>query len=184
MHLVYLVFLSFYDDLVLPFCFLKWNRYFSACESLPNSLCHFWKHKSVLPQILHQSSVPSNITPPYFFSSTIIYFDQKEPIKAQIFETFKCLGQKSLDSSYQFWNGKSIHLQILHLSSLSRHRTHNSSVNFKLIHFLLWIKGSHQSPNFENFKWSGEIWQILHVIFQTTGQFFFKFCITLQCHER
>ena len=34
--------------------------------------------------------------------------------------------------------------------------THNSSVNFKLIHFLLWIKGSHQSPNFETFKCSGE----------------------------
>ena len=34
--------------------------------------------------------------------------------------------------------------------------THNSSVNFKLIHFLLWIKGSHQSSNFETFKCSGE----------------------------
>ena len=30
--------------------------------------------------------------------------------------------------------------------------THNSSVSFKLIHFLLWIKGSHQSPNFEIFQ--------------------------------
>ena len=26
--------------------------------------------------------------------------------------------------------------------------TQNSSVNFKVINFLLWIKGSHQSPNF------------------------------------
>ena len=34
--------------------------------------------------------------------------------------------------------------------------THNSSVNFKLIHFLLWIKGSHQSPNFETFECAGE----------------------------
>ena len=34
--------------------------------------------------------------------------------------------------------------------------THNSSVDFKLIPFLLWIKGSHQSPNFETFKCSGE----------------------------
>ena len=33
---------------------------------------------------------------------------------------------------------------------------HNSSVNFELILFLLWIKGSHQSPNFETFKCSGE----------------------------
>ena len=29
-----------------------------------------------------------------------------------------------------------------------------------------------------------KICQIPHVIFQTTSQFSFKFCITLQCHER
>ena len=34
--------------------------------------------------------------------------------------------------------------------------THKSSVNFKLILFLLWIKGSHQNPNFETLKCSGE----------------------------
>ena len=34
--------------------------------------------------------------------------------------------------------------------------THNFYVNFKLKHFLLWIKRSHQSPNFETFKSSGE----------------------------
>ena len=33
---------------------------------------------------------------------------------------------------------------------------HNSSVNFKIIPFLLWAKGSHQSPNFDTFKCSGE----------------------------
>ena len=33
---------------------------------------------------------------------------------------------------------------------------HNSSVNFKVIPFLLWTKESHQSPNFESFKSSGE----------------------------
>ena len=34
--------------------------------------------------------------------------------------------------------------------------THNSSVNIKLIHFLLWIKGPQQSPNFETFECSGK----------------------------
>ena len=34
--------------------------------------------------------------------------------------------------------------------------THNSFVNFKLIRFLLWIKGPHQTPNFEILKYSGE----------------------------
>ena len=35
-------------------------------------------------------------------------------------------------------------------------RTHNSSVNFRLILFQLWIKRSHQSHNFDTFKCSGE----------------------------
>ena len=34
---------------------------------------------------------------------------------------------------------------------------HNSSVNFKLIHFPLWTKGSDQSSNFDTFECSGEI---------------------------
>ena len=33
---------------------------------------------------------------------------------------------------------------------------HNSSVNIRLIHFLLWIKRSPQSPNFETFESSGK----------------------------
>ena len=34
--------------------------------------------------------------------------------------------------------------------------THNSPVNLKLVHFQLWTKESHQSPNFETFKCSGK----------------------------
>ena len=120
---------------------------------------------------------------------------------------------------------------------------HNSSVSFKLLYFLLLIKGSNQNPSFEIFKCSGEnlsyslchfpnrklvFFQLLHhssvswkttplyffrsnvtyfakkepikvdilrilsaqikihkilFIFET-NQFCFKFCITLQCHER
>ena len=82
--------------------FLKWNCYFSACENLPNSPCHFWKHKSVFLQILHQSSVSSNITLLYFFSSSIIYFGQKEPIKVQIFEKFECSGLNSSSCGVNF----------------------------------------------------------------------------------
>ena len=33
---------------------------------------------------------------------------------------------------------------------------HNSSVNFKVIPFLLWTKGSHQNSNVDTFKCSGE----------------------------
>ena len=46
-------------------------------ESLLISSCHFWKHKSVILQIFSKYSVPLNITPLYFFSSSIIYFGQK-----------------------------------------------------------------------------------------------------------
>ena len=88
-----------------------------------------------------------------FFSSNNIYFAQKEHIKMKIFEAFKCLGQNSSNSSCQFWNGKSIPLQILDHSSFS---WHNSSVDFKLILFLLRIKGSHYYPNFETLNCSGE----------------------------
>ena len=34
--------------------------------------------------------------------------------------------------------------------------THNFSVIFKRIYFLLWTKGSHQSSNFDTFECSGE----------------------------
>ena len=34
--------------------------------------------------------------------------------------------------------------------------THNFSLKFQVIHFLLWAKGSHQSPNFDTFECSGE----------------------------
>ena len=60
--------MNFYFYLVLPFYFLKWNHYFSACENLSNSSCHFWKHKSIFLQILHHYSVPSNITLLHFLS--------------------------------------------------------------------------------------------------------------------
>ena len=78
--------------------------------------------------------------------------DLSRPIKVQLFETFGCFSKNVSNSSCQFWNNKSI-LQILHHSSLSWHKT---PVNFNLIHFLLWIKRSHQSPYFETFECSGE----------------------------
>ena len=56
--------------------------------------------------------------------------------------------------------------------------THNSTVNLKLAHFLLWTKGSYQSSDFDTFKCSGENLPNSHVFFQTTSQFFFKFCIS------
>ena len=88
-------------------------------EHFPNSSCHFWKKESLFLQILYQYSVPSNMTSLFFFSSNIIHFSQRQPIKVQIFEIFEWLNQNSSNSSYQFWTEKWIPLQFLYLFSLS-----------------------------------------------------------------
>ena len=67
-------------------------------ENLPNSSRHFPSSNSAFLQILHHSSMSWKINSLYFFSSNNIYFAQKESIKVNIFETFKCLGQNSSNS--------------------------------------------------------------------------------------
>ena len=114
---------------------------------LPNSSCQFWNNKSIPLQVLHHSSVSWKISPLYFFSSNNTYFTQKEHIKVKYFETFECSEQNLSNSLCQFWNK---------FASFFIFMTHNYSVNFKPIHFLLGIKVSHQSPTFETFKCSGE----------------------------
>ena len=151
-------------------------------QNLTNSLCQFLNDKLIPLEILYPSSVSWKITPLFFFSWNNIYFAQKEHIKMGLFETFNCSGQKSLNSSCQFWNDKSIPLQILQHSSFSWHITS------------LWILSSHFSYfglkdpiNMSILRLSitlVKICNIPYVIFQTTSQFFFKFCITFQCHER
>ena len=89
-----------------------------SAENFPNSSCHFPNHKSVFLQTLHHSSVSWKTVLLYFFRSNVIYFAQKEQIKVQIFETFKCSSQNSTNSCH-FWNSKSVFLQILHHSSVS-----------------------------------------------------------------
>ena len=120
---------------IIPLYFFSSNiRYFAQKEPieikifesfecsgqiLSNSLCQFWNDESIPLQILYPSSVSWKITPLYFFSSNNIYFAQKEPIKVKIFETFKCSHQNLSNSLCQFWNDKSISLQILYPSSVS-----------------------------------------------------------------
>ena len=60
----------------------------------------------------------------------------------------------------------------------------NSSVSFKFTYFLLCIKGSNESPNFETFERAlVKIFEISHVIFENTSQFSFEFCINIQYHQ-
>ena len=61
---------------------------------------------------------------------------------------------------------------------------HHPIVDSKvIIHFLLWIKESNQSPNFETFKCLVKIFEIPRLIFETTSQFSIKFCINIQYHQ-
>ena len=133
MFRIFFSFLSFFlFYLVLPFYFLKWNHYFSACEDLSNFSCHFWKHKSVFLQILQQSSVPYKLTRLYLFSSNIIYFVQKEPLKCIFLRLLSCAWVKICQIPHDnFETTKSSS----NFASFFTVLIHKSSVNFKIIHF-------------------------------------------------
>ena len=136
-----------------------------SCQNLSNSLCQFWNDKSIPLQILYPSSVSWKITPLYFFSSNNIYFAQKEPIKMKIFETFKCLGQNSSNSSCQLWNDKSVPLQILLNSSSSWQITPLQILSSYFLKFGL--KDPIKIPILSALE---KIYHIAHVIFRTTSQ--------------
>ena len=144
-------------------------------QNLLNSLCQFSNGKSIPLQILYPSSISWKITALYFvLAQTIHTLLKRSTLKWSFLRLSAARVKNSSNSSCKFWNDKSILLHILHPSSLP--------VDFKLILFLHWIKGSHQNPNFQTFNCSGENLHIPHVTLQTTS--FLKFCITLQYHER
>ena len=96
------------------------------------------------------SWVPSNITSLYFLSWSIIYFDEKQPIKVQIFEIFECLGQHLVNSSCQFWTSQFLFNCFSNTFFIVI--THNFPVNFELIYFLVG-KVPIFSPNFQVLWW-------------------------------
>ena len=120
-----------------------------------NFLCQFWNDKSIPLQILYLSSVSWKIISLYIFSSNNTYFAQKEPIKVEIFETFKCLGQILLNFLCQFWNNKSIPLQILYLSWVSWKIIPLYFFSSKNIYFAQ--KEPSKMKIFETFKCLGQI---------------------------
>ena len=149
-------------------------------QNLSNSSCQFWNDKSISLQILYPSSVSWKITPLYFFSSNKIYFAQKKPIKVKLSEAIECSGQNLSNSLCQFWNDKSIPLQILYSSSVSWKIT---SLYFLAQTIYTFLKRS-------TLKWKClrlssarvKINQIPHVSFEVTSQFLFIFCVILHCH--
>ena len=138
-----MVVLNFYFYLPSPFYFLKWNHYFSACE---RKFAKFF-----MSCLKTQVSFPSNFVSIFsvmkhnfsvLFSSKITYFGQKQSIKVQMFEIFersveiRQIPYVSFELTSQF---------LFNFASFIILTTHNSSADFKLIHFLLCLKGSHQS---------------------------------------
>ena len=149
---------------------------------MSNSLCQFWNNKSIPLQILYPSSVSWNITPLYFFSANNIYFAQKEPIKMKIFETFERSGQNLSNFSCQFWNDKSIPLQILHPSSVSWEIVPVYFYRSKNIYFAQ--KGPIKVKVLRFSSAQVKFCQIPYANFEMRSQFLSKFCIHLQFHER
>ena len=148
--------------------------------NLQNFSCEFPNRKSIFLKTLHHIPVSWNITYLYLFSLSIIFFGQKQPIKLQIFETFKLSSQNLSNSLCQFLNDKSIPLQIFHQSTVSLHIT--LPYIFSSCIFYIGQKDPMGVPILILSNVLMKISHISHIVFQITGQFFFKFCMTLLWH--
>ena len=85
------------------------------------------------------------------------------------------------NSLCQFWNVKSVPLQIFNHSSVSLIITPLYVCSLCIFNF--GQKDPMKIPVLTLSSVLMKICQIPHVIFQTTGRFFFKFFMTLHCHE-
>ena len=114
------------------------------------------------------------------------------------FETLECSLKQLSNSSCHFPNHKSVSLHTLHQSSVSWKITPMCFFRSIVIYFahkvkLLNFDLSTQNPQNFHYDWfKVKILRILSaqvkiheivVIFETTNQFFFKFCIILHCHD-
>ena len=116
-----------------------------------------------------------------FLTETVYALDKKSPSMCN-FQNFGCSNESSPNSSSHFWNHKvRVYSTFALLFSIMED---NSSVFFQLKPHILWTKIAHWSNIFGLLSGWVRIHQIPHVIFETTSQFFFKLCITLQCHGR
>ena len=127
--------------------------YFSLC-TLAKFLMSFLKAQVTFP--LKFASILSTIrhNPTVLFYLKHYILGSKEPIKEHFFLDFWVLESKFIKflMSILEWLVNSSSNFALFLIVM----TNNFSANFKVISLLLWTKGSHQSLNFDTFKWSGE----------------------------
>ena len=133
-------------------------------QNSSNSSCQFWNDKSI-PQILHHSSLSWHITPLRIWRSYLFYFGLKDPIKVPILRRSSAL-VKICDIPHAILQTKSQLLSSFLGQTLNTLQNRSKWKCTFLRLLSVWVK-FHQIP----------------VIFETTGQFFFKFCINLQGHE-
>ena len=131
---------------------------------------------------MHQLSVSWHLIS-LKFSSWSITLRTKRAHQITNFQIFECFIESSPNSSCQFWNHKvKVYSNFVSLFSVTKD---NSSVFFLISNRYTFDKRSpYRSEIFRLLSVWVKIHQIFYVIFETTSQSFFKFCITLQCHER
>ena len=116
--------------------------------------------------------MPSNITPLYFFVAQTYTLFKRSPLKYKFLRFFSAR-VKIVKFLMSILNGQ--YNSSSNFASILIVMRQNSLVNFKVIHFLLWIKGSHQSPKFLGFqRCSGKNLLNSSFIFESTIQFSFK----------
>ena len=109
------------------------------------------------------------------FSSNNIYFAQKGHIKWKFLRLSSARVKIHLIPQVNFSSNFASFFIVM---------TYNSSVNFKLILFYFGLTVPIKIPILRIAIALVKICHVSHVIFQATNQFFFKFCVTIQCHER
>ena len=109
--------------------------------------------KSVFLQILYQSLLPSNITLLHFLAQILYTLFKRSLLKCKFFRN---LSARVKTRQIPHVNFKRQVNSSSNFASFFIVMKHISSVNFRLIHFLLWIKGSHHNSKFEIFEISGK----------------------------
>ena len=125
----------------------------TVCENLPNSSCHLesknqFSFKYCINIHCHQRWLLCT-----FLAQTLCTF-KNISLKCKSLRNLPVPGSKFVKflMSILYWQDNSFS----NFASFFIVMTHNSTGNFKLIHFLLWIIVSHQGLNFEIFECSGK----------------------------
>ena len=117
-----------------------------------------------------------------FSISNITCIEQKEPINIQFVRLLSALMKVHPISHAVFETTRSGFIKTLHHCSMSWKINPLYFFGSNLIYF--GQKESIKVKFFRLLRGRVKFEQIPHVIFESTSQFFFKLCITLQCHER